>query len=157
MKAHAGWSQNSNMNLRYEHWFGSESSSALLEAYGVLTPKDTNPYIDTFKPKVCPQCSENNIHDSKFCSKCKMVLSYDAYNEIEEERKQRDQKLEQLEQKQREMFDMMMEFAKQRVASDNSPEAQERRKYWAQRAEYVKTYAQKGPEEEKDITQTDTA
>jgi integrase/recombinase XerD len=81
LKAHSGWSPSSQMHLKYEHWFGNESSETLLEDYGVLTPEDSNPYIDTLKPKACPNCSESNIPDSKFCKKCRMVLTYDAYQE----------------------------------------------------------------------------
>ena len=39
LKMHAGWSGRSQMNLKYEHWFGNESSQSLLEAYGIL-PQD---------------------------------------------------------------------------------------------------------------------
>jgi integrase/recombinase XerD len=35
--------------------------------------------IDQLRPKQCPNCSEPNKPDSKFCAKCRMVLSYDAY------------------------------------------------------------------------------
>jgi integrase/recombinase XerD len=96
LKAHSGWSQSSQMHLKYEHWFGNESSEALLEAYGVLTPKDSNPYIDTFKPKACPNCSESNIPDSKFCKKCRMVLTYDAFQETLEDQQRRDNQLQDL-------------------------------------------------------------
>src|SRR5215204_1435605 len=96
LKAHSGWSQSSQMHLKYEHWFGNESSEALLEDYGVLTPKDSNPYIDTFKPKACPNCSESNIPDSKFCKKCRMVLTYDAFQETLEDQQRRDNQLQDL-------------------------------------------------------------
>jgi predicted nucleic acid-binding Zn ribbon protein len=43
--------------------------------------------MDVLKPKQCPNCNEPNKPDSKFCAKCRMVLTYDAYNEtIEEQR-----------------------------------------------------------------------
>jgi integrase/recombinase XerD len=46
--------------------------------------------IDQLRPKQCPNCSEPNKPDSKFCAKCRMVLSYDAYegtvdNKLEKE------------------------------------------------------------------------
>ena len=37
--------------------------------------------IDKMKPKACPNCSEPNKIDSKFCAKCRMVMTYDAYAE----------------------------------------------------------------------------
>jgi len=87
LKMHAGWSQKSQMHLKYEHWFGNESSESLLEAYGLV---DHGEYIDQLKPRQCPNCQEGNKPDSKFCNRCRMVLSYDAYEEtLKEQEKQR--------------------------------------------------------------------
>jgi integrase/recombinase XerD len=97
LKSHSGWSQSSQMHLKYEHWFGNESTNALLEAYGVLTPEDNNPYIDTFKPKACPNCRESNIPDAKFCKSCRMVLTYDAFQDTLEEQKKKDDRLASIE------------------------------------------------------------
>ena len=33
------------------------------------------------KPRQCPNCNELNKIDSKFCVKCRMILSYDEYME----------------------------------------------------------------------------
>ena len=41
----------------------------------------------------CPNCSEPNKPDSKFCAKCRMVLTYDAYSETLESEKQKEDKL----------------------------------------------------------------
>ena len=84
LKMHAGWSGRSQMNLKYEHWFGNESSQSLLEAYGIVTKKQE--LCETLRPKQCPNCNEPNKPDSKFCAKCRMVLTYDAYNETVEEK-----------------------------------------------------------------------
>jgi hypothetical protein len=40
--------------------------------------------------KQCPNCNEPNKPDSRFCAKCKMVLTYDAYNETLEIQKQKE-------------------------------------------------------------------
>jgi integrase/recombinase XerD len=87
LKMHAGWSGRSQMNLKYEHWFGNESSQSLLEAYGIV-PQD-NHRKDILKPKQCPNCNEPNKPDSKFCAKCRMVLTYDAYSETLENQKRK--------------------------------------------------------------------
>jgi hypothetical protein len=50
----------------------------LLEAYGLI---DKGIQIDQLRPKQCPNCNEGNKPDSKFCAKCRMILSYDAYEE----------------------------------------------------------------------------
>jgi hypothetical protein len=91
---HAGWSGRSQMNLKYEHWFGNESSHSLLEAYGI--PPESNHTTDTLKPKQCPNCNEPNKPDSKFCAKCRMVLTYDAYSETVEEKERKDNEIQNI-------------------------------------------------------------
>jgi integrase/recombinase XerD len=82
LKSHAGWSPTSNVHLKYIHYFGNESSESILEAYG-LTHKGKEE-IDKLKPIVCPNCgnSSDNTPHSKFCSKCRMVLTFDGYTEL---------------------------------------------------------------------------
>jgi integrase/recombinase XerD len=83
------------MHLIYEHWFGNESNESLLEAYGII---DKGIQLDQLRPKQCPNCSEPNKIDSKFCSKCRMVLSYDAYNETIEQREKEKSQWDELRQ-----------------------------------------------------------
>jgi len=85
------------MAQRYIHYFGNESSESLLEAYGVVTKN--NVLIDTLNPKICPNCNEGNTQDAKFCSKCRMVLTYDAYNETVEEKQQKDNDLQSVKER----------------------------------------------------------
>src|SRR3989442_5969664 len=82
------------MNLKYEHWFGNESSQSLLEAYGIVTKNQE--LSETLRPKQCPNCNEPNKPDSKFCAKCRMVLTYDAYSETVEERQEEDRQIAEL-------------------------------------------------------------
>jgi integrase/recombinase XerD len=85
LRQHAGWSAGSQMHLKYLHYFGNESNESLLEAYGII---DKGIQLDELRPKQCPNCNEPNKLDSKFCAKCRMVLSYDAYNKsIESQQK----------------------------------------------------------------------
>jgi hypothetical protein len=95
LRQFAGWSPGSNMHLKYLHYFGNESNDSILEAYGIIS-KDKQ-LSDALKPKQCPNCNEPNKPDSKFCAKCMMVLTYDAYNEILEGQKQKDDKIDSLE------------------------------------------------------------
>ncbi|MFL6379509.1 MAG: hypothetical protein ACJ72R_18905 [Nitrososphaeraceae archaeon] len=60
-----------------------------LEAYGIVTKN--NIAIDTLNPKICPNCSEGNTQDAKFSDKCKMVMSYDGYQEVLEEQQATEQ------------------------------------------------------------------
>jgi hypothetical protein len=91
LNQHAGWSMNSKMAQKYIHYYGNESSESLLEAYGIVT-KDKVP-IDTLNPKICPNCNEGNTQDAKFCSKCKMIMSFEGYREALESQKQKEDEL----------------------------------------------------------------
>ena len=79
LNQHAGWSMNSHMAQKYIHYFGNDSSESLLEAYGIVTKNNAG--IDNLNPKVCPNCNEGNTQDTRFCNKCKMIMSYEGYQE----------------------------------------------------------------------------
>ena len=85
------------MHLKYVHYFGNESSESILQEYGIL-PED-NQEVDLLRPKQCPNCSEPNRPDQKFCAKCKMVLTYDAYSETLEKENLRESELKELKEK----------------------------------------------------------
>jgi integrase/recombinase XerD len=93
-RQHAGWAPGSNMHLKYLHYFGNESSGSLLEAYGLV---DHSIQIDQLRPRQCPNCNEGNKPDSKFCAKCRMVLSYDSYEETLENQKKKEDRLTTIE------------------------------------------------------------
>src|SRR5918994_2847119 len=48
LRQHAGWSGASHIHLKYLHYFGSESSASLLEAYGIVA---SGQQIDQLRPK----------------------------------------------------------------------------------------------------------
>ena len=83
------------MHLKYLHYFGNESNESLLEAYGIVA---SGQQLDQLRPKQCPNCSEPNKPDSKFCAKCRMVLTYDACNETLEQQKKKDDELTTIEE-----------------------------------------------------------
>ncbi len=97
LRQFAGWSPGSNMHLKYLHYFGNESNDSILEAYGIIS-KDKQ-LSEALRPKQCPNCSEPNKPDSKFCAKCRMVLTYDAYNVTLESGKQNEDKLIAMEER----------------------------------------------------------
>lgn len=87
LRVFAGWTANSDMPRRYVHLFGNAACEDVLEAYGLV---DHNPNVFSLQSKQCPQCNEPNKPDSRFCSKCRMVLTYDAYAEtLKEQEKQK--------------------------------------------------------------------
>ena len=94
LRQHAGWSPRSQMHLRYLHYFGNESCESILEAYGIVTKDQT--LSDTLRPKQCPNCNEPNKPDGKFCAKCRMVLTYDAYSETVEDIQIKDNEVKNL-------------------------------------------------------------
>jgi integrase/recombinase XerD len=106
LNQHSGWSMNSNMAQKYIHYFGNESSESLLEAYGIVTKN--NVPIDTLNPKICPNCNEGNTIDSKFCSKCKMIMSFEGYQEALESQKQKEDEITELKKRQ-ERFELLIQ------------------------------------------------
>ena len=101
LRQHTGWSSRSQMHLKYVHYFGNESSESILQEYGIL-PKD-NQEADVLRPKQCPNCQEPNRPDQKFCTKCKLVLTIEAFQDTLEEQKKKDKQIEELIQFKNEM------------------------------------------------------
>jgi hypothetical protein len=108
LNQHAGWSINSNMAQKYIHYFGNESSESLLEAYGIITKN--NVPIDTLNPKICPNRNEGNTQDAKFCSKCKMIMSYEGYQEALESKKQKEDEIKTMKEQMSSMQEAQKEI-----------------------------------------------
>jgi hypothetical protein len=106
LRQHAGWTPRSQMSQKYVHYYSNESNNSILQEYGIL-PKD-NEEMDILKPKQCPNCNEPNRPDQKFCVKCRMVLTYDAYNDTIESTSNKDKQIESLVQKQ-EQFEQLIQ------------------------------------------------
>jgi integrase/recombinase XerD len=124
LRQHAGWSGKSQMHLKYLHYFGNESSESLLEAYGII-PKDRQT-ADVLRPKQCPNCNEPNKSDSKFCAKCRMVLTYDAYNDTLEQQQEKELQIQKLQQKyEQDMKEMQNKVQNLNVNSDKLDELEQ--------------------------------
>jgi hypothetical protein len=95
LRHHAGWSMTSKMPQIYLHYFGTESSNSLLETYGILRFNEKK--MNMLKSKTCPTCNEPNKPDSRFCAKCRMVLTYDAYSETLEKQQEKEDKFSSME------------------------------------------------------------
>jgi hypothetical protein len=93
------------MHLKYLHYFGNESSDSILEAYGIITKDKVK--SDVLKSRQCPNCNEPNKPDSKFCARCRMILTYGAYSETLESEKEKQDRLESFESKLNTMQSMM--------------------------------------------------
>ena len=101
----------SNMPERYLHYFGNESSESILEAYGL---KPTAQELDKLSPVQCPNCGEGNKQQSRFCAKCRMILSYDAYTETIGQKEQQTDELSEIKEQVREIFKMLKETERPR-------------------------------------------
>ncbi|HEU4447817.1 MAG TPA: zinc ribbon domain-containing protein [Nitrososphaeraceae archaeon] len=96
LRQHSGWSARSQMHLKYLPYFGDESNSSILEEYGLI---DKGEYMDILKPKQCTNCQEGNKPDARFCVKCLMVLTYNAYEETLKEQEKNRMNMERLAEK----------------------------------------------------------
>lgn len=92
----------------YTHELGDEISNQILELEGIETKAKKQSNI--LKAKVCPNCNEPNKPDSKFCSKCKMILTYDEYVETLEKQKHKQDKIEILENRVEEVTTTLQKF-----------------------------------------------
>jgi integrase len=83
-----GWSHAGNTRQKYQHYYNDDSFDAILMQMDGLTPASlgqTQKKKGLLKPKQCPNCEEPNKPESKFCVKCKQILSYDFQLEKEAE------------------------------------------------------------------------
>jgi integrase/recombinase XerD len=95
-----GWSRKGNTHVKYQHYYADDSFNAILEADGLVPHGTAKKRKDLLKPIPCPNCDEPNKPGSRFCSKCKYVLSYDAYQGALEEERKKAEKLQHLEERQ---------------------------------------------------------
>ena len=93
------------------YFFGNESIDSILEAYGIIS-KDKQ-LSEALRPKQCPNRNEPNKPDSKFCAKCKMVLTYDAYSETLESEKQKEDRLSVLEKQMQSLVSTLSKLTEQ--------------------------------------------
>jgi integrase len=86
-----GWSQTGKTRLKYQDYFADDTIDAMLTVMDGLplpsqSEQNKKKNKDLLKPKQCPNCTETNTPESKFCVRCKFVLSFDLYNEKLEEK-----------------------------------------------------------------------
>jgi integrase/recombinase XerD len=101
LRQHAGWSGRSQMHLKYLHYYGDESNNSILQEYGILSKE--NDGVNLLRSKQCPNCNEPNRPDKKFCVKCKLALTYEAWTQKEDEITQLRRQMKDMEQHQQEM------------------------------------------------------
>jgi len=112
-----GWSHAGNTRQKYQHYYNDDSFDAMLTVMDGLTPpaNSTNQgKKGLLKPKQCPNCDESNKPEAKFCTKCKFVLSFDAFNEAIEEKSKAAREAEEIKRRLEELT------AKQEILQANA-------------------------------------
>lgn len=118
LRKHAGWTMSSEMPQVYIH-LQDESSDIILEKNGIVNSKNKEVESNLLKSRYCPNCNEpNKSESSKFCIKCKMVLSYDSYIETIEKQKEKEYEIQTMKQQ----IQMLTELQKEILACLKSPE-----------------------------------
>jgi integrase len=90
-----GWNPKGNTIQRYLHYDDNDAINALNAADGLVPAATAAAKKDLLKPKLCPNCEESNVPGSRFCTKCKFVLSFDAFNETIQESENTKKQLEE--------------------------------------------------------------
>jgi integrase/recombinase XerD len=93
-----GWSHKGNTRQKYQHYYTDDAFDAMLMTMnGLVLPSsvEKSRSKNLLKPKMCPNCDESNKPESKFCSKCKFVLSFEAFSEAMEEKGKAAKEVEQ--------------------------------------------------------------
>lgn len=104
LNQYMGWSQKSNTRLKYQHYFADDAvDTVLTEMDGLVLPgkgKDgSKKGRSPLKAIQCPNCDESNKPESKFCAKCKFVLTFDAFDKTMQDAENTKKALAALEQK----------------------------------------------------------
>jgi hypothetical protein len=117
---HAGWIPDSMMPRLYLHYFGNESSESLLQAHGIESgeSQSAKASISALKPRECGNCGEQNKPDARFCSKCKFVLTRDAYDEVVGETADREKEFATLKEKMDKMESRLNEKEDKKAEAD---------------------------------------
>jgi len=116
-----GWSHRGNTRQKYQHYYADDSFDAMLVIDGLVSPSSVaakNKMKTLLKPKLCPNCDESNKPESKFCVKCKFVLSFDGFNEAIEEKSKAEGETEEIKKKIERMQDVLDKRMKEQAEKE---------------------------------------
>lgn len=85
MNRYFGWVQGSDMPSTYVHLSGKDTDEALLRLNGVIREDKADRVL--LSPQKCPRCTAINSSESKFCTKCGLVLDLKEAMMLEENKK----------------------------------------------------------------------
>jgi hypothetical protein len=113
-----GWSHSGNTRQKYQHYYSDDSFDAMLTMMDGLKPiSPANKNKTLLKPRLCPNC-ETNKPESRFCSKCKFVLTFDAFNEATKESEKTKQQMEEMEKRLNLMYEALQAMQKVKDADE---------------------------------------
>ena len=116
-----GWSHAGNTRQKYQHYYADDGIDAMLLADGLSITGAVGAHNKKglLKPRQCPNCSESNKPDSKFCTKCRFVLSFDAFNEVTNESERQKQELAAFKEQQKEMQQQIAALMERSITAFN--------------------------------------
>lgn len=79
------------------------------------------------RPKQYPNCDESNKPEAKFCTTCKFVLSFDAFNEAVKEADEREKDLQSMKESQQRLMEAIKLTERELVQVDKQLQAQTHR------------------------------
>ena len=80
-KNHAGWTPDSPMASRYTHLSGKDVTPVILAHHG-LGKVEEQKLQET--SRVCLRCRHINQLNNKYCDKCSLALSVEAFEEVQQ-------------------------------------------------------------------------
>ncbi|MGH9910340.1 MAG: hypothetical protein ACRD32_06830, partial [Nitrososphaerales archaeon] len=96
LKKFAGWTPDSGMPSVYIHMSGKELDEPLLLQHGLIKKEDQT--MPALTIKACPRCNHLNQVTNKYCDKCSLPLTVEAFEEIKKKEEEQEIRLRKLEQ-----------------------------------------------------------
>ena len=100
LKNYAGWTPDSPMASKYIHLSGKDVTPAILKHHGLGKAAEQKPQETS---KLCLRCKHLNQLDNKYCDKCSLALSVEAFEEMQQKEREKEQQIKKLNDRVQEM------------------------------------------------------
>jgi len=95
LKTYAGWTPDSPMASIYVHLSGKDINDDILQHHGLVEAKP-NEIKPVATIRECPRCNHINSITNRFCDKCSLALTMDAWEDTRNEDRQLKAEVEKL-------------------------------------------------------------